>query len=181
MTSLLSALYWMLPAFAANVIPVITAKLKLPFGIPISAEKLGKNKTWRGVYSGYLAALGILFLQKHLQNIEAVEWARVLNYQEINLFLFAFLFGIGALLGDIVESYFKRKKGIPSGGMWFPYDQLDFVIGTFLFVFPCYFFDIQGYVQIDIWHILWIIILTPGLQLLVSWIGFHLKIKNSKH
>jgi CDP-2,3-bis-(O-geranylgeranyl)-sn-glycerol synthase len=45
-------------------------------------------------------------------------------------------FGVGAMTGDSVKSYFKRRRGVPPGAPWIPFDQLDFVLGALLFVAP---------------------------------------------
>jgi len=37
------------------------------------------------------------------------------DYTEVNILIIGFLFGFGALLGDLVESFFKRRIGIESG------------------------------------------------------------------
>lgn len=42
------------------------------------------------------------------------------------------LLSAGALFGDMIESFFKRRIGIKSGEMWLLADQLDFVVGGFL-------------------------------------------------
>jgi CDP-diglyceride synthetase len=38
------------------------------------------------------------------------------------------------MTGDAVKSFFKRRLGITPGKSWFPFDQLDFVLGAILFV-----------------------------------------------
>ena len=48
-------------------------------------------------------------------------------------FLLGALLGFGAMTGDAVKSFFKRQRGIPPGKSWFPFDQLDFVVGGLLF------------------------------------------------
>jgi CDP-2,3-bis-(O-geranylgeranyl)-sn-glycerol synthase len=40
------------------------------------------------------------------------------------------LFGLGAMGGDSVKSFIKRRIGIPPGRPWVPFDQLDFVLGA---------------------------------------------------
>jgi CDP-2,3-bis-(O-geranylgeranyl)-sn-glycerol synthase len=39
---------------------------------------------------------------------------------------------MGALFGDIVESFFKRRIGKERGESWYPFDQLDFVLGALI-------------------------------------------------
>lgn len=40
----------------------------------------------------------------------------------------------GAMLGDIVAAFFKRRMGLQRGAPLFIIDQLDFVVGAWIFV-----------------------------------------------
>jgi CDP-2,3-bis-(O-geranylgeranyl)-sn-glycerol synthase len=44
--------------------------------------------------------------------------------------------GVGALTGDLIKSLVKRQLSIPPGRAWFPFDQLDWLVGTILFAYP---------------------------------------------
>lgn len=167
--TIISAIYFFFPAYFANMCPVIAGKLKLPLGHPISERFLGSHKTWRGFYSGYLGALAILALQLFLQRQQLLSPYALLNYENINLFGYAFLFGIGAVTGDALKSFFKRRIGIKPGAPWFPFDQLDFVIVALLFLWP--FFTLP-------WpQILILLIATPILHLLVNILAYKLGLK----
>lgn len=174
----LSSIYFILPSYVANMFPVIFCKLKLPgclnfipFEKPISKKLFGSHKTWRGFYVGYLGALITLYLQFLAQKDGLTENfpATLLNYQNINLFLYAFLFGAGALTGDLIKSFFKHRLNIKPGSPWIPFDQLDFVIGALVFLFPFYLPSWQ--------NIFTIIIITPFLHLLINSFGYFLKMK----
>jgi len=41
--------------------------------------------------------------------------------------------GFGALFGDTAKSFFKRQKGIQPGRSWFPFDQVDYIVGGVAF------------------------------------------------
>jgi len=45
-----------------------------------------------------------------------------------------FLMALGALVGDSVKSFFKRRVDIAPGESWLFFDQLDFFLGASLFV-----------------------------------------------
>ena len=150
------------------MMPVILGKMKFPLGIPINKKAFGAHKTWRGFYAGYLGALLILFLQRYFQSQNILESFRILDYQSLNIYFYAFLFGIGAIVGDAVKSFFKRRLQKKEGTAWFPFDQLDFIIGSFVFVYPFYSVD---------WRIILIVvIITPLLHFLTNlvgyWVGF---------
>ena len=183
---ILSSLYFILPAYIANTSPILLKGL--PFGRPINAKLFGENKTWRGFYTGYLGALITLFLQYYLQKSGLLPSGGViahssiltatsengyltplLDYENINLFLYAFAFGLGALTGDLIKSFFKRRLKITSGQPWIPFDQLDFVAGALIFLAPLY---------LPSWPvILTILIFTPLLHFLSNSIAYHLKLK----
>ncbi|MEK7673082.1 MAG: CDP-archaeol synthase [Patescibacteria group bacterium] len=171
---ILSALYFALPAYLANMAPIIFAKIPFtkiafPLGKPINEKAFGAHKTWRGFYVGYLAALLILLLQFYLQKNDFVTQINLLNYKEINLFMYAFLFGVGAITGDLIKSFFKRRIGIKPGGAWFPFDQLDFIFGFLLFISPFYFPPTEV--------IIILLIATPLLHFLTNLSGYLLGLK----
>jgi len=162
-----SSLYFILPAYIANTFPVLFKWL--PLGAPINKQLLGENKTWRGFYTGYFGALIVLFIQFYLQKSGTILAATLLNYENINLFLYAFLFGIGALTGDLIKSFFKRRLKIAPGQPWIPFDQLDLVIGSLIFLAPFY---------VPAWQvILTVLICTPLLHLGANWIAYKTKLK----
>lgn len=170
MTLILSAIYFFLPAYAANMAPVFARALSLPFGNPLSSTLFGANKTYRGVYGAYFFALGILFLQRALQQREMLEAFRLLNYDAINPFFFALLFGGGAMAGDIAKSFCKRRLGKKSGEPWVPFDQLDFVVGALIFLSPFYLLSWQ--------HILVLVVITPILHVLTNISAYLLGLKD---
>ncbi len=169
---LLEALWFFLPAGIANMAPVIANKipllnrwnLPLDFGVSIGDKRiLGDNKTWRGLVFGVVCAglfsLGQFFIYSPLT--ETVGSA----------IIFGVLLGAGALLGDAVASFFKRRLNIPSGTAWIPFDQTDYIIGGLIVVLP---------VAIDILAVtavLSIIVVYTGLHFLVSYIGYLLGLK----
>ena len=38
-------------------------------------------------------------------------------------------FGIGAMAGDSIKSFFKRRTNIPPDEPWIPFDEVDFALG----------------------------------------------------
>lgn len=160
----------MLPAYVANTFPILIGQLfKLPGGKPINEKLFGAHKTWRGFYTAYFGAFATLVAQRYLQDLEFFANISLLDYHNTNLLFYAFLFGIGAMTGDLVKSFFKRRIGIKPGQPWFPFDQLDLVIGALIFLAP--FYQLSGK------SILILVILTPILHLLTNIAAYLLKIK----
>ena len=129
------ALLFIFPAYVANAIPVILgggrtidAGRKLSDGKPI----FGSHKTIRGFAAGIIA--GTL--------TSAAENAVLQFYAPSDLtlpFNFSVWLGLvisfGALLGDLLHSFIKRRIGIAEGSPLPIADQLDFVVGAVLLSF----------------------------------------------
>jgi len=170
LTLLLKSLYYFLPAYAANMAPVLFKFL--PFGSKSVNKKLfGKNKTWRGLIVGIIFGTLIFGLQKVLYMKGTFTEISLIDYSGYGLLL-GFLLSFGALCGDLVESYYKRKQGIAPGEKWFPWDQLDFVIGALLLSSLVY--QVSGEV------LLILVLVSPVLHLIVNYLGYLLKLKKNK-
>ncbi len=120
-----AAIWFYLPAFAANGAPVLIAKLPFFHRIrtPIWQAALGANKTWAGLLGGVLAGVVAGVLQ-----ITLTPWGREVGSAQ--WILWSALISFGALAGDAVKSYFKRRIGIPPGGAWPVVDGIDYVVGA---------------------------------------------------
>ena len=57
----------------------------------------------------------------------------LVDYGRVNFILLGALMGGGALVGDLVKSFIKRRLNVPPGKPWFPWDQLDWIAGAILF------------------------------------------------
>ena len=163
------AIYFVLPAYLANMMPVFFAKLGWlkSLGQPINEPLFGTNKTWRGIISAIFGGIIISGIQALLLNF--VFFINLSIYSYHNWLIFGFLAGLGAILGDLFKSFLKRKKGIKSGGSWPVFDQLDFIVGFFIFTY---------WLARPDWQIIvTAIILTLILHPLTNIIGYALGIK----
>ncbi len=175
MDILASAFWFFLPAGIANMVPVLF--LWIPWNTPIDfGHKLGghpifgKTKTYRGFVVGVIFAALVVGLQKLVY-----PWPHghtLVNYDTVNALWLGFLFGFGALLGDLVESFFKRRLNMPSGWMWAPFDQLDWIIGAILLS--------SLYVSLEAKYIFTALILFGLLHPVVNLIGYALHVKSNK-
>jgi len=115
------AIYFILPAYFANAFPVI-----LGGGRPIDGGRtlsdgkplFGPHKTVRGFVAGL--ATGTLI---------SLVLCAAFQYE----LLLGFMLSLGALTGDLLHSFFKRRMGIPAGSPLPVADQLDFVLVALLF------------------------------------------------
>jgi len=128
-------LYFFLPAYVANMMPVLGKKWIPALNKPVHREQFGSHKTWQGLVLGTLGGVLVAGIQYELQPF--LPWLSIAPYARwIEL---GFLLGAGAMAGDLVKSFFKRQAGIPPGKPWIPFDQLDFVIGALLLSSIVYF------------------------------------------
>ncbi|MCW8807961.1 MAG: CDP-archaeol synthase [Rhodanobacter sp.] len=121
---LTSLLYFMAPAYLANMAPPFVRFWK-GWNQPIHARLLGSHKTVLGFALGVAVALLVTAAQAAL----ALPVGRI----DYHWWPLAGLgFGVGAMAGDALKSLFKRQRGIPPGKPWMPWDQLDFALGALL-------------------------------------------------
>lgn len=166
---ILKSLYLFLPAYVANMAPVLFRWL--PFlDKPVQEKIFGKNKTWRGLVVATLCGGFIFFIQKVLYG-QGFDSLAIIDYSDFSV-LYGFLLGAGAILGDLVKSYLKRGYEVAPGERWFPWDQLDFVFlgltfSLFMYVPPAEV-------------VLILLIASPVLHILVNHIGYWLGIRKEK-
>lgn len=152
----LLALY--LPAMIANGTPVVVMRSRK--GHPLDCGKffidkrriLGDSKTVEGLISGVISGsligflVGILLLGGH--ELETMGMTALASSS-------------GAMIGDLVKSFFKRRMGIESGGKLPLADQLDFYLGATVFLLiipgalkPSLTIFFEGLIIIPLLHIL---------------------------
>ena len=134
MLFVLQCFYFMIPAYVANMAPVIVKNnfKKLAFPLDLGTGMFGKNKTFRGLVFGILFGVVVAYIQFLLYGFSFFKNLSFVNYS--NWIILGFFFGFGALLGDLVESFIKRRIGIKPGVRFIPWDQLDFVFGALVLV-----------------------------------------------
>jgi CDP-2,3-bis-(O-geranylgeranyl)-sn-glycerol synthase len=156
-----SALWFILPAYFANATPVV-----LGGGRPLDGGRclgdgrriFGDGKTIRGFVAGLAAGTIVGVLQ-------GVVKGPLLHYLSLG-----FLLALGALLGDLMGSFTKRRLGIERGGALPGLDQLGFVIVALLLASP---------VEVPSWQVmLAMLLITPALHLATNFIGYKLKLKS---
>ena len=80
--------------------------------------------------------------------------------------------GFGALAGDLVKSFFKRRIGINPGAKFIPFDQTDFVVGALVFIMPIFDLTLEIFFAS--------LLLSFILDIIVNHAAFYLKIRNEK-
>jgi CDP-2,3-bis-(O-geranylgeranyl)-sn-glycerol synthase len=155
-----SALYIIVPVYCTNGAPVIFGGGRpIDFGKLLSDGQriLGDHKTVRGFVAGLGA--GII--------VAAFESVLVSK----SLFLVAILASLGALIGDLAGAFVKRRFKIKPGGSLPVLDQLDFVIGAIVLVFPA--------TDLSLSTALILLLVTPPIHILTNVGAYLLGLKST--
>jgi CDP-2,3-bis-(O-geranylgeranyl)-sn-glycerol synthase len=171
--SLVSAMWIMLPAYVPNSVAAYFGG-----GRPIDGGRIyrdgrrifGGGKTWRGLAAGISAGIIIGVIQIGVQAAAGLVFLPELTVPVV------ILLAAGALLGDLVKSFFKRRIGKEKGEPWIVADQYDFVVGAFLLLLIFQYEWVVTTLTLPI--IFWIIVATPLLHKLVNMIGYLAGVKD---
>lgn len=167
---LIRAVWYILPAYVANASAVIAhGSHPLDHGLHFldGRRLLGKSKTMVGFFAGVLFG-----------TIAGLFQAVVLYYLlggpfETKLVLLALVLATGAMVGDSLGSFIKRRFDLKPGQATPMLDQWDFVLGAFLFVFL-----LPPLLPLpDATEMLVILVITPVLHVVSNNIAFRLKFK----
>ena len=188
----------MVPAYLANTIAVLTGgKYPIDQGKLYSDGNriLGDGKTWNGLIGGTIGGIivgwGIALMifntelgKEHIVvNILYNDptftnhwlWGHNGSYDKLLIF---FLLSFGALFGDMVASFYKRRQNLQRGDKFAILDMYDFI---FMSLLLCFIFQRDWLLSwiLDGWVPLFtILVLTPFLHRGVNIIGYKLGVKN---
>jgi len=160
---------FIIPLYVANASAMIfgmllKSKTPLDFGINFIDKQplLGKGKTWKGTFSGIIlgtiTAVAIFLL-----------FPESTKYVAENYALAGFLIVLGAIAGDLLGSFIKRRLLIKSGAPTPILDQLDFVAGGYLFLSFLYLPSAEEFV--------FVCVFTVITHILTNYIAFKLGLK----
>lgn len=121
------AVWIMIPAYIPN-----PAAALLGGGTPVDFGRcakdgrriLGDGKTWRGLIGGII--VGIIFGLVQIFLVDCFQLDFLPKHTLVTICSLA----AGALLGDMIKSYFKRRMGKDRGAKWPIADMYDMVVGS---------------------------------------------------
>jgi CDP-2,3-bis-(O-geranylgeranyl)-sn-glycerol synthase len=157
--------FWLiLPAYFANFTPVLLKGKK-----PIDFKKkfvdgnrlLGDGKTIEGFLGGFLAGVLIGLLQIYFQ--------KYLPLQFYHNFLTIVLLSFGAVFGDLLGSFIKRRFNLKRGEPAPLLDQLDFLIFSLVLV--------SLVINISLSMVIFLVIVTPLIHFLSNIFAYLFKLK----
>jgi len=165
------ALWFVFPAYCANAMPLIFGG-----GYPLDAGRtffdgkpiLGSHKTFRGFFFGLVVGTLVGFLQTVFFQHVISQYDARFRYDV----LLGFMLSLGALVGDSLESFVKRRLDLPPGSSLPIADQLDFVVGALLFSLPVS--------PPSLPTIIIIIIITPPIHFLTNLLSNHFRHKKEE-
>lgn len=162
MREILETIYMFLPAGVANATPPLLTRF-FGLGRPIDGGRrwrgrplLGTHKTWQGLIGGTCAGMATFAAQRTFDDL-AVPLS------------FGVAISVGALAGDLVKSFAKRRLAFEPGRRWFPFDQLDYVIGALAAG--------AAFMPLTLRDIVATVLVYFALHLAVSAVGFVLGVK----
>ncbi len=126
-------LLYIAPMYFSNSCAMVFGggRTRLDLGKNFSDGKpiFGEGKTLRGFVAGVTAGTTAAFMiavafPAQITMLAPDSWTYV---------SMGFLLSLGAIVGDLVKSFFKRRAGIAQGKDVLPVDQLDFVAGGIIF------------------------------------------------
>jgi len=167
---IIKAVWLMLPAYISNPSAVVFGG-----GTPVDLGKnwadgkriLGDGKTIRGLLIGTICGIIIGIVQIFLP--------LDIDFFPKHTIIAVVMLSFGALLGDIIKSFFKRRFGFSRGAQLLFIDQLDFVAGAWLltYIFEPVWFASNFSIPI----IIAVLFLTPVLHRLTNILGYNIKLK----
>lgn len=168
--------FWaMLPAYVPNNAAVLAGG-----GRPIDGGRtwggkrvLGDGKTWRGTAVGTAVGAALaLVLNAVAGDVGSALGIDVPTFPALVVVALPF----GAMLGDILASFLKRRTGRERGAVFPGVDQLDFVVVSLALAFavdPAWFRDVF------LWDVLIaVLVITPILHVATNVGAYTLGLKN---
>jgi len=183
LSSLMGVLWLLTPAYLASALATIPRGRgpAMDFGRTWSKDGrrvLGPSKTWSGFLFGGFVAMPFGLLEAGLILAAPPNWKLVPEFGPTLLASVPVvaLLTFGAMSGDALGSFVKRRLGQESGSRALLLDQLPFVLLPIvlgLVVFPTPFQS----VFLNPWGILWLLVFTLGLHTLFNWVGYKAGLK----
>jgi CDP-diglyceride synthetase len=174
----MSALWVFVPVLGAVALhaPVLTFDLLKPLKRPLDGGAMvgghrlfGDNKTWRGaivMVTGVVLAAALLSLWPwywhHLPD----------GIQDAGPWIYGLLLGLGVVIGELPNSFLKRRLGIapgtqrrgPGGLLLTIYDQADFVLVVWVLLLPIWTMSVGQAVIV--------FVVVTAVHLLINVVGY---------
>ena len=169
-----TTVWLLLPAYTPNNFAVVFGGGKpLDFGKKFFDGKriLGDGKTIRGFVAGVAGGVVVANVQYVIEKILNFKIYTSLAYQDF--LSLAFLLSLGAIIGDALGSFLKRRFGYNRGDFFPIVDQLTFLaVAIILASLSPHFFNL-----FDVYKILIAFVITPPLHLTTNYLAYKIGLK----
>jgi hypothetical protein len=147
-----------------NLLPGL--KRPIDGGAVVGGRRLfGDNKTWRGLVTSVVGCTAMVAVQKYAIGDRAGRVALV-DYGEVNVLALGAALGAGAIIGELPNSFLKRRLGIGPGG------RARGLAGSVLYVLDQVDWLLVVWPLLLVWiHPTWSVVLT---SLVVALVGHQL-------
>ncbi len=134
---ILHSFYYISPAYCANALAVFGGGKPVDFGKKWRGKRVfGDGKTWKGLIIGVIAGtlFGLMWFYLSKSGPLNEVYYSVFDFR-ITDPLFGMYLSLGAMAGDLVNSFIKRRLGMKSGAPLWGADQLNVLFGGLLFAY----------------------------------------------
>jgi CDP-2,3-bis-(O-geranylgeranyl)-sn-glycerol synthase len=183
LSSGLAVLWLLLPAYIANAFATLPRGRGPPMDLGRIWRRdgrriLGPSKTWSGFLFAGFAAIPFCLLEAWLILLAPpfLRLVPVLVPTVLAALPLAAILTFGAMSGDALGSFVKRRLDRPSGTRTLLLDQMPFVlvpIAVGLAVYGPLFWGVFG----NLYGIVWLLVFTLGLHTVFNWIGYKAGLK----
>lgn len=158
--------FWIIiPAYVANAsAPLPKGEKRMDFEKKLWGNELfGAGKTWEGFITAVLMGtlVGAVEVWTH-PFLNQIALERGFLLPEVSIFS-VFVISVGAMVGDLIASFIKRRSGLKRGARVPLLDQLDFAAGGLLAV--------SFFIPLPILTVISIIVMTPPIHKVSNLIG----------
>jgi CDP-2,3-bis-(O-geranylgeranyl)-sn-glycerol synthase len=172
MLDIIYTILFILPAYVANAAPVILGgKNPIDFNKKFFDKQyiFGPGKTIDGFIGGIIAGTTSSILIAKLligKNFDIFASNPLLYVQT------GFILSLGAMAGDLIGSFIKRRLKIRRGKPFFILDQLSFLVGS---LFGAYVIGFRYIFEIE--NLIFLVVLTIFVHKFANLVAFMLKLK----
>lgn len=134
---ILHSLYYISPAYCANAFAVFGGGKPVDFGRTWKGKRIfGDGKTWRGLVIGIIAGslFGLMWFYLSQSGPLSENYFGVFDFR-ITTPLFGLYLALGAMAGDLANSFLKRRMNLKPGQALWGLDQWNLLFGGLLFAY----------------------------------------------
>ncbi|MBW2366028.1 MAG: CDP-archaeol synthase [Deltaproteobacteria bacterium] len=161
-------------------------KKPMDMGVTFRGKPLfGPNKTWRGFITCSIGAIVFsYFITLLYLNSEVFKSISIVDFNQVDPLHIGMALGIGMILGELPNSFFKRQTGISSGergagftGILFRiFDQIDLLLGIWFLLLFVPGFSVAKNIDVLLFSIMFALVV----HFIIAQIGYFLGMRKDR-